>query len=205
MKYVAVALIASVSAFAFSRKAPDPVPSPSATPVPSPSPTGSPSPVPPGSQRVTFAPVPYYSTEAQRKKTASAGAKMNEVVQSQCFKDFITAQAMNQTKGQTSAQVANNLRTLSGTIPVEFYYARFSSAVAYRQYGLTIHINTKFLGSFSSDCELAATFAHESLGHSLGNYDHPYNWTRAREDTVPYVMGGRKAQYGGDVFDRCCK
>lgn len=202
--YPALVVIAlAFGALGFSRgKAPTPSPSVSPSVAPSPSPV--PSHQVPGG--LEFKAMEYYSTPAQRLKTASAGRKVNEVLQSQCFRDFMLAQNLKETGGRTRLQVVDHLQSLRAIIPVNFYYSRWSSAVAYRQPpSMDININTKFLGANTPDCELAATFAHEGAGHSVGEYDHSYKWTRDREDSVAYVLGGRANAYGGDVFVRCCK
>lgn len=177
-----------------------------AYPVVEPSPMASLAPLPVVVEpHIVFEPLAYYSTPAQRLKVKSAAVKVNAVLASDCFKNFMLPQPMKWTGGRTNPQVIDHLQGLKGTVPVRFYYARFSSAVAYRMPPSTqINLNTKFFGPWSGDCELAATLAHESAGHSLGEYDHDFDWTREREDTVPYLMGGRKARYGGDAFTACC-
>jgi hypothetical protein len=167
----------------------------------------SPAPIPVGAARVRFVPIDYYSTPAQRTKILAAGAKLNEVIQSACFRDFMLKQSLAWTGGRTPAQVVDHLQGLSGVVPVAMYYraAWLTSAVAYRQPPSSqINLNTAYFGTDDPTCTWAATLGHESLGHSLGGYDHPYKWTREREDTVPYVMGGRSKRYGGDAFGACC-
>jgi hypothetical protein len=142
--------------------------------------------------------------------------KFKEVYGSQCFSDFIEKQKMNSTNGRTSKQVADHLLSLRGVVPVKMYYTKYgtkslfcptcSSAVAFRQPpSRVINLNRAFFTSKRSTCRWASTIAHEGLGHSLGGYGHSMKWTRQREDTVPYILSGRKAKYGGDVFSKCCK
>ena len=186
-----------------------PVPSPTILPLPSPVITLAPSPLPsvlPGQPKVLFAPVEFYSTPAERVKIKSAGLKVNEIVQSQCFYDFMSKRALIQTNGRTPAQVATHLQSLTGTVPVNMYYRAFTSAMAYRQPpSMDINLNRKFFTTDMSDCKWASTLAHESLGHSLGGYDHDYNYNAARSFSVPYSMGGADAVSGGDAFKACCK
>ena len=194
--------VLALNAQARSQKRYEPTPSP----IPHVSPTATPE-APVIGDRVKFKPVEYYTTKAQREKIISAGHKMNEVVQSQCFFDFMSKQKLNTTNGRTPSQVAAHLQSLAGTIPVEMYDPGwFSNAIAYRQPPrLTIHLSYNHFSPSMDDCDWAETMGHESLGHSLGEYDHTMKWTRAREDTVPYVIGGRIKSYGGSAFDLCCK
>lgn len=165
---------------------------------------------------VVFVPNPKYSTTAQRKTIAAAGLKMNEVVQSQCFLDWMGKQTvMNETNGRSKEVVIGHLRAITDSVGVKMYYKCMSrswkcplptSAVAYRQPPeKIINLNTAKFNSSQSICRWAATMAHEALGHALGNYGHSSEWSRYREDTVPYLLSGRKPQYGGDVFGACCK
>lgn len=193
MPAILLALFLSLSAHAFSKPAPAPSPSPSPSAA-----------VPAGPLKIQFDPIEYYSTPAQRVKVASAAKKVNSVLQSKCFSDFMGAQKLTWTGGRTPAQVVAHIQGLQGVVPVKFYYSRWSSAVAYRQPPeATIHLNTKFLGAWSEDCEIGSTMAHEML-HALGEYDHSYQWTQEREYTIPYKVGGSTERYGGDAFSRCC-
>lgn len=190
---------------AFSRRAPAPVPSvtPSAAPSSAPTPAVSPLPGLPG--HVTLAPVDYYTTPAEREKIAAVQGKLNAVVQSQCFHDFMAHRALIQTNGLTAPQVADRLQSLGGIVPVVMYYRRFTSAVAYRNVGDdTININRRFFSVDTPTCQWAATVGHESLGHSLGGYDHDFNWSLSRSFSVPYSIGGADHSQGGSAFDACC-
>lgn len=141
--------------------------------------------------------------------------KFNEVYGSQCFVDFMSKQRMNWTNGRTTKQVVEHLLSLRGEVPVRMYFNPYgnrslrcpkcSTAVAYRQPpSKTINLNRDFFTSKQTPCRWASTIFHETL-HSIGNYGHSVKWSREREDTVPYVVGGRKARYGGDAFDKCCR
>ena len=76
------------------------------------------------------------------------------------------------------------------------------------KYGLGYLLMNGATGVYFNDstkiCEWAATMAHESIGHSLGNYGHQYKWSVTREYTVPYKIGGAAKRYGGNAFDECC-
>lgn len=164
---------------------------------------------------VNFIPDTKYSTKAEQAKIIEAGKKVNEVVASQCFADFITKRKMNETKGKTSEQVLADLRSLSGDVPVKMYTRcmRFgwrcpkpTSAVAYRQPPeVAINLNRVAFPVSETTCEWASTMAHEGLGHALGNYDHSFDWTPTRDFTVPYTLGGSVKKNGGDAFTNCCK
>jgi len=155
---------------------------------------------------VTFTPVLKYSTEKERELIAKAAVKVNETIKSQCFKDFILAAKLLQTKGQTNAQVLAHILGMSDNVPVKIYYKKYTSAVAYRQPPeKIINLNRNYFNINKSPCRWAATMAHESLGHSLGNYDHSYKWNIDREYSVPYKLGGASEKYGGNAFSKCCK
>lgn len=151
-------------------------------------------------------------TNAQKEMIVRAAAKANEVIQSQCFVDWMGKQkVMNSTNGRTKQQVIDHIRSLNGEITVKMYYAKWgsclgcTSAVAFRQPPRReINLNSSFFTSKTSLCRWAATMCHESL-HAAGNYGHTMKWTRFREDTIPYLCSGRKPRYGGDVFSFCCK
>jgi hypothetical protein len=173
--------------------------------VASPVPTGTPLAV---SGEITLKPVEYYTTDAERKLIAKVQVKMNEVVQSDCFYNFMASRKMIQTDGKTSKQVADEFRNARGSIPVQFYYSRFTSTRAYRQppYN-TIYINRKYIGVDSDLCDVAGTFAHESIGHSLLNFGHDQGWSASREYSVPYSSDHAFASEPYSMSDSggCCK
>lgn len=153
-------------------------------------------------------------TDKEIQKIRDAGKKVGDVVASQCFVNWMLAQKMNETNGRTPRQVVDHLRLLNDDVQVRLYFKCMSrslrcpvptSAVAYRQPPeKAINMNRAAFTVSTSTCRWAATFAHEALGHALGNYTHSMKWTRYREDTVPYLLSGRKKQNGGDVFGACC-
>lgn len=151
------------------------------------------------SGEITLTPDQYYSTEAERKAIAAAQIKLNEIKNSKCFEDFITARKMIQTGNRTSEQVAKHLKAISGNVKVNMYYRRFTSAVAYRQPpSMEINLNRNYFHPSMDICkEWASTIGHESLGHSLGDYDHDYNWSPERDYSVPYSIN--------QAFTHCCK
>jgi hypothetical protein len=155
--------------------------------------------------KVKFIPVEYYTTPEQRTKITRSGVKVKETMQSECAKDFILKRKLIDTNGKTQQQVYDHLMSLSGDVPVKMYYRRFTSAVAYRQPpSKEINLNTKYFTTDLSDCEWAATMAHEGLGHSLGEYDHDFEYSPSRSYSVPYTLGGGDSALGGDVFTKCC-
>jgi hypothetical protein len=164
--------------------------------------------------RVTFEPVDYYTTPAERAKIRAAGLKAAQVIQSKCFADFMSKRALIQTNGRTPPEVAAHLQSLSGAVPVKMYYRCMhfglgcpvpTSAVAYRPLGQQeIDINRAHFTTDLSNCYWARTFAHEGDGHLLGGYDHDFNWSPSRSYSVPYSIGGGDQAQGGDAFDACC-
>lgn len=171
--------------------------------IPSPSPTAAPS-----SGTVHFVPDPYYTTPEQRKLIADAEAKANEMKNSDCVHDFLATRKMIQTNGKTDLQVADEVRAASGNIPVQFYYNYFGSAVAYREPpSLTIHLNGRVYSTWSSVCEVVSVLLHESIGHSLLNYDHDYKWSASREYSVPYSINHAvdTGTYSLSPSAGCCK
>jgi hypothetical protein len=198
----AAALTVALSAHAFSRKAPAPQPSASPSPLASPS-----LPAQPGN--IQFKPVDYYTTVAQRAKIKRAGALVNQVLQSECAKRWLTARKMIDTDGMHSAAVAENIKSLIGVVPVEMYSRCLgswpcTSAVAYRNVGSpTIHLNSRAFELSDPDVMWARTMAHEGAGHALGGYGHSFKWTPQRDYSVPYSLGGSTDAHGGDLFDHC--
>jgi hypothetical protein len=164
---------------------------------------------------VDFVPDVITTSAAEKAKILEAGKKVNEVVASQCFADFITKRSMLDTKGKSSAEVLADLRSIKGVVPVKMYTRCMrrsfrcpvpTSAVAYRQPPETsINLNRVAFPVKETTCEWAATMAHEGLGHALGNYGHSFDWTPTRDFTVPYSLGGSKQKNGGDAFTNCCK
>jgi hypothetical protein len=162
---------------------------------------------------VNFIPDTKTATPQEAKRILSAGAKVNEIVASQCFADFMgKVPKANMSNGRSPAQVVEHLRSLKGDVPVKMYFKRWgcrfgcTSAVAFRIPPKTeINLNRSRFKVSSGDCDWAATMAHEGLGHALGNYGHSMKWTQERENTVPYLLGGRKTKNGGDAITACCK
>lgn len=219
MVWISVVLF-SVGACAASKKQPQAPTivsvsiSPSPAPVASPQPSPSPSLI--TSNKLTFAPVDYYTTPAERVKIKAAETVVNQVIQSKCFYTFMSTRNLIQTNSRTPVQVAARLQSLSGVVPVQMYTRCMSfnlfkcpsptTAVAYRNVGdPTIHLNRAWFQTTDSDEEWAATMAHEGVGHALGGYDHDFNWSPSRSFSIPYSLGGADQAQGGDVFDACAK
>lgn len=173
-----------------------PVSSPSATPS-----------IDPPRGGVTFEPVEYYTTKTERELIDKASIIANRVRSSDCTFDFISKRKMIQTQGKTNVAVATEVRALTGVVPVEFYYERFSGARAYRSPpGKTIYLNRKYIGPNSDICDVAGTLNHESL-HALAEYDHDHEWSPEREYSVPYSYDHAFASEPYSMSDSggCCK
>jgi hypothetical protein len=198
MKLLIILFLAAISC---TSKAPIAATTP--TPTLAPTPSVSPS---PSVRGVKLSPVFDYTTKAERDVIAKVENKMNEVVQSKCFDDFLSKRKMIQTGGKTSQQVVDHVRGLSGSVPVQMYYRCMSrsirclaptSAVAYRQPpDLDIHFNRAAFYPGLPLCEWVSTAAHEALGHSLGEYDHDFNWNAQRDFSVPYSLNA--------AVEACC-
>lgn len=180
-------------------------PTPQVTIAPSPRVSISPRPVPSGRGYLTFAPVAYYSTQAERVKIKAGEAKVNQVIQSACFADFMLGRKLIQTDGRSRAQVVAHIQGMRDTVPVNMYYRKRTSAVAYRNEGeKDINLNRNYFTTDMDDCEWGATLTHEAM-HSIGEYDHDYNWSPSRSYSVPYSVGGADQAQGGSAFDECCQ
>jgi len=162
--------------------------------------------------KVTFEPDKNYSTEKEREIILKAADKLEEVIRSQCFVDFMRSAKLLETNGRTNEEVLNHLLGMKDVVPVKVYSKKWgdcltcTSAVAYRSPpSKTINLNRSFFTAARPICRWAATMAHEALGHALGNYGHSSDWNVNREYTVPYKLSGAKKQYGSNVFDECCQ
>jgi len=165
--------------------------------IPTPSPVATPIDIELGVENVILVP-DKTATEQEVVFTMKAQFKMNEVVRSQCFSDYLLKRKMIQTQGRSNQEVIDHIRSLKGTIPVSFYSKRFTSEMAVRYPpALQININRRYFSPKSNLCEYAGTIAHESIGHSLGNYDHDFSYNKMREFSVPYSLNA--------AFWNCCK
>lgn len=165
--------------------------------TPSPVPTGSPQDIDPGAVNVKFV-TDSTATAAEKVLVAKAERKVFDVINSYCGQDFLKARDMVQTNGRSSEEVAAHLKSIKGTIPVHFYYKRFTSEVAVRYPpSTTINMNRNYYYGDIDLCEFAGTLAHEGIGHVLGDYDHDYERTDRRNYSVPYSLNF--------MFQKCCK
>jgi hypothetical protein len=156
-------------------------------------------------------------SEAEIQAIDHAANIANAVKNSDCFRRFIAGRQMIETNGATADQVAANLQSLHGVVPVAFYYRcnmasvdcrEPTQAVAYRQPPqIKIFINRAHFDVTRSDFdlyELAGTFAHEGFGHLLGGYGHSFAWTETRDFSVPYSISGA-SRANDDAFQHCRK
>lgn len=154
------------------------------------------SPTPPEMGGVTFIPVSQNKDEIMMVTVASD--KVNEVVKSKCFADFMLDRDMIQTKGQSNAQVVKTLQSATGKINVKFYTKRMTSEIAVRYPPSSdINFNRAYWTGNKNVCKWASTLAHEGLGHVLGDYDHDFRYSKSRDYSVPYSINF--------AFDACCE
>ncbi len=165
---------------------------------------------------VTFVPLDDDVTAAEASAIEKAGEITNAVKNSDCFRDFMTTRKLLQTNGRAPHEVAAHLRGISGTVRVGFYFRCLegrpgctspTSAVAYRlPPDTTVYINKAYYEVESENFdlyELAGSLAHEAVGHALGGYQHAFDWTPARDFSVPYSISG--ASSGNDDAFRHCR
>jgi len=151
---------------------------------------------PPTLSGVTF--IPVSNDKDEILFVTAASDKVNEVVQSKCFSDFMLSRDLIQTKGQSNQEVVNTLKSAKGKINVKFYRKRFTSEMAVRYVPSTdINFNRVYWTGNTKVCEWASTLAHEGLGHALGNYDHDFRYSKSRDFSVPYSIN--------KAFKQCCK
>lgn len=147
---------------------------------------------------VTFKPLVKYTTATERAIIERASLKVNEVIASQCFKNFMLSRAMIETNNRTSSEVYSHIASLRGLVDVSMYFKRWSSAIAYRQPpSLKINLNRNYFTASKNNCQWASTMAHEGLGHSLGGYSHSFYDNANRDRSVPYSLNA--------AFEKCCK
>jgi hypothetical protein len=161
---------------------------------------------------VTFAAVASSMTDREARAIAEAGEIANVVKNSDCFRDFIAKRKLVGTRGRTADEVAEDLRHVSGSVPVEFYFRCLGAmggcgtAVAYRlPPDPTVYINRAYyrVGAPDFDLyELAGSLAHEAIGHALGGYEHSFDWTPLRDFSVPYSISGASKE-NDDAFRHC--
>lgn len=159
-------------------------PAPSPTPVPTLAPT--PTPIPSPATTGYFHYLPVNATQTQIAQLQAAELKVNQTIQTQCFRDFMVKRALIQTNGKTNTQVVDHLQGVKLDLPSHFYYDRFSRVVGYRQPPKPdLHFNTKFWAGATS-CNRASNMAHEG-SHTAG-YGHDYKASTRRPYSVPYSI-----------------
>ncbi len=186
-----ITLMLALSSATFAGSKAKPTPSQDQMPIPIEIPTT-------GVGHVGFDPVKNYSAKdlaALRK----AEVLSNELLQSQCFSDFMIKRALIQTGGKTPMQVVEHLKTRNLTVPVTMYYSR-KNVVGYRNVGSPIvYTNLKFHAG-STACARASNLTHEWShvpDETTGiGYGHDYKATRQRPYSVPYSINA--------AFDKCC-
>jgi len=167
-------IIAARVSYGFGTKVP-PVPKPSPSPIPE-------------TRYVEYVANSYYATPQERVKIDTAAALVNKLKNGKCVHSFLKNRKMIQTGGRTPLQVAEDIRSFTGTVPVKMYYRAEGLAIAYRNVGSpTIHFNRRAFTQKTPLCTWVSTMFHETA-HSLGEYGHDMNWSPSREFSVPYSI-----------------
>lgn len=184
--------LVSIFSFGYSTKRSVDVSAPAQSPAPS--------------SYVHFYPKKNYATPEEQNMINQMSSKVESVVKSDCFKNFLLKTRLIQTGGRSNQEVLSHILSLKGDVPVVMYYRCMksfkcpfgTSAVAYRKPPKTeINLNRAYFDYGDSVCEWASTVAHEGLGHTLGGYDHDFNWNKDRDYSVPYSLNR--------AFTECCK
>ena len=135
--------------------------------------------------------------EANSKLVATAVDKANEVVKSECFKDFMLKRELKETGERSNAQVVEVLTSTTENVVLKYYYTAklFTSASAYGYAkDNIIYINWAYYSGWTT-CDRASGIAHET-SHKSG-FTHDFNRTKDRDLTVPYSINA--------AFKACCK
>jgi hypothetical protein len=141
---------------------------------------------------IRFSPAKNYSQE-EKEVLAISERLANELVQSQCFEEYMLKRNLIQTNGKSNLEVVNDLRNTDLTIPVVMYYSN-NNVVGYRQPpSKTIYTNRKFHAGASA-CSRGSNLTHE-WSHSVG-YGHSSRATYSRPRSVPYSINA--------AFTKCC-
>lgn len=169
---------------------PSPVVTPTVKPSPIPMPTGLPG-------NIGFK-CTASCTQDERVRVSQAEIVANQVVHSECFKEFMSRLGLLDEDGNSYdasevRDVIKDLTTTPLTVPVHYYYSS-KNVVGYRNIGADdIYFNRRY-HNFYNACDTASNAVHE-WSHPLG-YGHPFNPTSWRGRTVPYGIN--------QAIDKCC-
>jgi len=134
-------------------------------------------------------------TEKEKVKLNNYIPKMNETIDSECFKTFMVNRNIHTTQNKSNAEVVKHLRTSQVEIHLITYYKRWSKVHGYTYPNVNkIWLNRKYHAG-ASLCSEASNLAHE-LSHKLG-YTHDFKATQRRPFSVPYSINAG--------FTACCK
>lgn len=179
----------NVSLAGGGKRAPTPTPSPTVTTQPAPS--GELPPVLDGKKGIGFDCV--NCTEKEKVRLAEAERLSNEIVQGNCFLDFMLNWGLRETNGKSPIQVVMELRNTNLRVPVHYYRGRCKT-VGYRSPPKPdIYFNRCSHDHYDA-CSTGSNGTHE-WSHVL-NYGHPKYNTSWRGKTVPYSIN--------NAFDKCC-
>lgn len=180
-----------ISQTAFSRGSPLPVKQPPKVELPQPSP-GTVAPV--EHKGVRFFPLRNHTAE-EKEVVVIAEKLANDLLQSQCFENFIVNRKLIDTEGKTPIEVVKDLKTKNLTVPVEMYSKWYSKVVGYRQPPKPDVFTNRKYHAGATACSRGSNLTHE-WSHSAG-YGHSYSDTPTRPFSVPYSINA--------AFTACCK
>lgn len=134
-------------------------------------------------------------TKEEKVKASKYIPLMDNVINSNCFEEFMIARDLRKTNGKTNKEVVQHIRKSTVDIELIMYFKRFSKVAGYTENGATwIKLNRKYHAG-ASFCSEASNLAHE-LSHKI-NYGHDFKATIDRPLSVPYSINA--------AFKSCCK
>lgn len=132
-------------------------------------------------------------TPKELARVQESASMVNQVVKTQCFRDFMEARELIQTNGLTRSQVVDSLVSADIKISVEMYWS-LKRVLGYTYDGVNKEwVNRRYMMSWGV-CDLASLLGHET-SHKA-NYDHDFKATKRRPWSVPYSIN--------QAFKKCC-
>lgn len=130
----------------------------------------------------------------------AAQYKMQEVIDSQCFYDYMTGKILDRRNGRTKEEVVAHIRSFSGPVGIT-QYSTSAKVVGYtyqpsyfekRGQEPQIWVNKRIQQGMKV-CARASNIAHE-ISHNKGGYSHVGG--KKDQNSVPYSIN--------HAFTRCC-